>query len=126
MKYPITAGALVLVSLYVIGTAAYQFASNEQCPVAVEYTLPKNGASSTARLKRETQYFARNSGYKFMDSGLDGALTIYAPTDNDRLIVNLNDTMPRTIKVSFHDCREGGNGSANGYAWLMEIGRKYL
>ena len=126
MKYPLTVGVLVLLGLYVMGTAAYKLANNKQCPVAVEYELPAKGAASSAKLKMETQYFAKTSGYKFMDSGLDGTLIIYAPTDEDRLIVNLNDRRPQTIKVSFYDCRKGGNGSASGYAWLREIGRRYL
>lgn len=125
MKYPLTIGALVLGGLYVLGAAAYKVANNEVCPVAVEYTFPGKDARTTARLNMETERFAHSMGYKFMNSGLDGALTIYAPTDDDRLIVNVNDTEADGIKVSFYDCRKGGNGSASGFAWLSEIGNRY-
>ncbi|QSX79715.1 hypothetical protein [Agrilutibacter solisilvae] len=126
MKYPLTIGALVLIGLYVIGSAAYQVANNEQCPVAVEYTLQKADESSAARLKRETERFAKKSGYRFMGSSLEGTLTTYAITDEDRAIVNFNDATEQNITVSFYDCRTGGDGSATGYAWLQEVGRKYL
>lgn len=125
MKYPLTIGALGLVGVYVFGTAAYKFANSEVCPVAVEYTLPENDPHITARLKIETERFAQARGYKFTNSGLDGALTIYAPTDDDRLVVNVNDTKAESSKVTFYDCRKGGNGSATGFAWLREIGNRY-
>ena len=126
MKYPLTIAALVLGGLYVVGSAAYKLANDQQCPVAVEYTLPERDASTTNRLKKETEHFAQSSGYRFMDSGLDGTLTLYAPTDEYRLIVNFNDTTAPVMKVSFYDCRRGGNGSASGYAWFSSIGRRYL
>ena len=125
MKYPLTIGTLVLVGLYVLGSTAYKVVNNEVCPIAVEYTFPEKDARAAARLKMETMRFAQGRGYKFMNSSLDGALTIFAPTDDDRLIVNVNDTKGQSIKVSFYDCRKGGNGSATGFAWLSEIGNRY-
>ena len=64
--------------------------------------------------------------YNDMDSSLEGTLTLYAPADNDRMIVNVNDTKAQVIGVSFYDCRKGGNGSATGFAWLRDIGSRYL
>jgi len=126
MKYPLTVGAVALLVLYVLGSAVYKVVNDEQCPVAVEYTLPKSDALSTTRLKKDTEHFAQGLGYRFMDSSLEGTLTLYAPADNDRMIVNVNDTKAQVIGVSFYDCRKGGNGSATGFAWLRDIGSRYL
>ncbi|MDN5780787.1 MAG: hypothetical protein L0H23_01980 [Luteimonas sp.] len=126
MKYPL---ALATISFFVVAglaKVAYDLASAEQCDLSVSYALPKISPSSTAALATSTRAFADKAGYKFMSSVLDGRLTIYGPTDKDRLMVVFNTEPPEQIKISFYDCREGGNGAAIGQSWMQEVGRRYL
>ena len=125
MKYPLTVTALCLLGFYVVGTTAYKLALREECAVSVAYEFPGISPMDKGELKKETARFAAKSGYKFMDSRLDGTLTVFAPKDPDRLIVNFNGNA-EPLKVSFYDCRKGGNGMATGIAWIGIIGRKYL
>ena len=124
MKYPITAGVLVLIGLLVIGKTVYGLVKQEACPTAVEFSIPKKDASTTARFQKETTDFAQNAGYRFMDSTLNGTLTLFGPSNDDRRIVNFN-AVGESIDVSFYDCRKGGNGADVGYEWFNSIASRY-
>lgn len=127
MKYPLTVGTIAILALVGLVKVVHNIATAEQCDVAVSYSLPtKNNPVDMTRMIASTRAFADSRGYKFMNSVLDGKLTLYGAEDEDRLVIILNRSQPKVLKVSFYDCRKGGNGSATGEAWMRTIGARHL
>jgi hypothetical protein len=126
MKYPFAAATIALLALIGIAKVAYDIANKEQCIAADSYEFPEINPGATAALSASTRNFADRIGYKFMHSALDGDLTLYGPEDKDRQLIVFNTEEPEKLKISFYDCRKGGNGSAAAEAWMRTIGRRYL
>ena len=127
MKYPITAGALVLIGISLVATVVYRIVTAETCNPAITFTVPKPTPNNPGNIFNETKLFANKRGYRYMDLNSDNkTLTLYGASDSDKLIVGVDSSNQKQIGFSFFDCRQGGNASATADSWLATIGQRYI
>ena len=126
MKVSLTVATFVILGLLALAVVTYDWWRAEQCDVAEVYELASGTNSDLEALLASSRNFADASGYKLVQSSREGELTLYGARDADRLVINVNTSQPGAVRVSFYDCRRGGNGSASAASWLREVGGPHL